>query len=97
MNAAEPQPQWDDWQDRRDGMRGYLDPTHRRHKHLWAGPFSDQQEIEKANERIKHELEIRKARKLKELQKKNVENFTTMGRKSRRRFKTFDFKNRKRK
>jgi hypothetical protein len=57
----EPQIFWDDWLDRRDGMRFDPDPTHLRGcPSCWCG--GDHLEIDQANERLKKLIERRRAR-----------------------------------
>lgn len=61
----EPQVFWDDWMDRRDGLRWDADVTHLRsplrgYNKNWFEP-----EIIQANKKIKKQIAIRKAKKLK--------------------------------
>jgi hypothetical protein len=55
-----PGPMWDDWRDRRDGMRSGFDKTHLRSVHMWG---SEREEVKRYNEKQKKLLKIRKARK----------------------------------
>ena len=62
-NAEEPQEEYDDWLEYRDGFRGDLDMKKLRKK---KGSFwQDPDEIKEINEKIKKQIKIRKAKKQK--------------------------------
>jgi hypothetical protein len=59
--CIEPQPFWDDWMERRDGMRSPVDKTKIRNP---AADTFGHLEIKKYNRKLKRELKIREARKM---------------------------------
>jgi hypothetical protein len=58
--CLEPHEFWDDWEDYRDGLRGYDDRTRIRPEHSM---FSDYFQVKRWNKKLKRMLKIRKARK----------------------------------
>jgi len=59
MQALEPEGEYDDWMERRDGMRGNSDETKLRKGK--GSYWQDKEDIKKVNEKIKKQLTIKKA------------------------------------
>ena len=59
-NCLEPQEEWDNWIDRRDGMRGYDDRTRIRHPFMC---FADAFNVKRWNGKLKRLLKRRKRMK----------------------------------
>jgi len=62
-DCLDPQPYWDDWNEHRDGMRGYGDKTKLNDVPLRCNNKHDP-EVIKHNKRIKKKLLIRRIKKL---------------------------------
>ena len=57
--GIEPQPEWNDWADYRDGFRYDKDRTHIRSKHMsWSN-----EELDKQNRKLLKQAKIRRKRK----------------------------------
>jgi hypothetical protein len=60
--GIEPTIYWDDWKDHRDGLRFNSD---RKHLFKRGNKFIDEEKIKKINKKIKKQIKIRRAKKLK--------------------------------
>ncbi len=65
--CLEPLKYWDDWTDYRDGWRHNSDEKHFFHK--WRGCYISEEEIYRINKKIKKQIALRKAKKLKLIKK----------------------------
>ena len=64
--CLEPQPYWDDWTDYRDGWRHNSDKKHFFHK--WRTCCFSEEEVYQINKKIKKQIIIRKAKKMKKIE-----------------------------
>lgn len=70
-NAEEPQESYDDWIERRDGLRYDGDSTHLRSERMnW-----DAEELKKENKRVIKRINVRKSKQKRNQDKKNINNY----------------------
>lgn len=58
--CLEPQPFWDDWNENRDGMRGYPDRTKIQSELMWCAEWLEVSRWNKKNKRLLYRRKLRK-------------------------------------